>query len=81
MRQGQGLYILFKRTLSVCFASLICSLFLVENVWAATPPPPPPPPSVPAGSLWGYLLLIGAIAGYARWSKRKSRKKPPKDKK
>ncbi len=78
MTQGPGLYILFKRTLSVCFASLICSFLLIEGAWAA-PPPPPPGPAVPAGGLWGYLLLIGAIVGYARWSKRKSKNHPPED--
>ena len=43
MTQGPGLYILFKRTLSVCFASLICSFLLIEGAWAAVSPPPPPP--------------------------------------
>ena len=84
MTQGPGLYILFKRTLSVCFVSLICSFLLIEGVWAAEPPPPPPPPpAVPAGGLWGYLSLIAAIGGYTRWSKRKSKRRsknhPPED--
>jgi len=71
MTQRPGLYILFKRTLSVCFASLICSFLLIEGAWAAVPPPPPTTPEVPAGGLLGYLGLIVAIAGYAKWSKRK----------
>jgi hypothetical protein len=75
MKQRLGLYMSFKRTLSFCFASLICSFVLIESSQAQ----PPPPPTVPAGDLWGYVLLIGAIAVYARWSKRRSRNKRPED--
>jgi hypothetical protein len=70
MTPRPGLYILFKRTLPVCFASLICSFFLIEGAWAV-PPPAPDDPTVPAGGPWGYLVLIAAIAAYAKWSKRK----------
>ena len=77
MKQRPGLYNLFKRTLSVRFASLICSFLLIEGVWAQGPPPPP---AVPAGGPWVYLSLIAAIAVYARWwSKRRSRNRPPED--
>ncbi len=83
MTQGPGLYILFKRTVSVCFVSLICSFLLIEGAWAQTPPPPPPDPVVPAGGPWGYLSLIAAIAAYAGWSKKRSKKSskkhPPED--
>lgn len=77
MTQEPGLYILFKRTLSVCFASLICSFLLTELAWA--PPLPPPDPTVPAGGPLGYLALISGIVVYARWSKRKSKNHPPED--
>jgi hypothetical protein len=78
MTQRLGLYILFKRTLSVGFASLICSFLLIEGAWAQ--PAPPPDPAVPAGGPWGYLALIAAIAVYARWwSKRRSRNHHPED--
>jgi len=82
MTQRPGLYILFKRTLPVCFASLICSFLLIEGVWATShlPPPPPVDPTVPAGGPWGYLSLIVAIAAYAKWSKRRTKNHPPKDK-
>ena len=80
MTQRQGLYILFKRTLSVCLASLLCSFLLIEGAWSQGPPPPPPAPAVPAGGPWGYLSLIAAIAVYARWStKRRSKNHPPED--
>lgn len=77
MTQGPGLYILFKRTLPVCFVSLICSFLLIEGAWA--PPAPPPDPTVPAGGPLGYLSLIAAIAAYAGWSKKRSKNRPPKD--
>ena len=78
MTQIPRLYILFKRTLSVCFASLICSFLLIEGAWAQGPPPPPDP-TVPAGGPWAYLSLIAAIGVYARWSKRRSKNHPPED--
>jgi len=78
MTQRQGLYILIKRTLSVSFASLICSFLLIEGAWAQ--PAPPPAPAVPAGGPWAYLSLIAAIGVYAGWrSKRRSKNRPPKD--
>lgn len=77
MKQRPGLYILFKRTLSVRFASLIGSFLLIEGVWAQGPPPPP---AVPAGGPWVYLSLVAAIAVYVGWrSKRRSQNRPPKD--
>ena len=79
MTQESGLYILFKRTLSVGVASLICSLLVIEGVWAQGPPPPPTDPAVPAGGPWAYLSLIAAIGAYAGWSKRKSKNRPPED--
>lgn len=79
MTQRLGLNILFKRTLSVCFASLIYSFLLIEGVWAQGPPPPPDSPAVPAGGLWGYLSLIAAIGVYAGWSKRRSKNRTPED--
>ena len=76
MTQRQGLYILVKRTLSVGFASLICSFLVIEGAWA--PPLPPPDPTVPAGGPVGYLSLIAAIV-YVRWSKKRSKNHPPED--
>lgn len=77
MTQRPGLYILFKRTLSVCFVSLICSFLVIEGAWA--PPLPPADPVVPTGGPWAYLSLIAAIGVYARWSKRRSKNHPPED--
>lgn len=68
MTQKPGLYILFKRTLSFCFVSLICSFLVIGGAWA--PPEPPPAPAVPAGGIWGYGSLIAAIAAYAVWRKK-----------
>ena len=80
MTQRPGLYILFKRAVSVIFASLVCSFLLIEGALAAVPPPPPTsPPEVPAGGPLGYLALVGAIAGYAAWSRKKSGNRSPKD--
>ena len=79
MTQRPGLYILFKRTLSVCSASLIYSFLLIEGAWAQGPPPPPDNPTVPAGGPWAYLTLIAAIGVYAGWSKRRSKNRPPDD--
>jgi hypothetical protein len=70
----------FKRTMSFCFVSLICSFVLIESAQAAAgPPPPPPAPTTPAGDLWAYAGLIAAIALYSRWSKWRSRKHRPED--
>ena len=79
MTQGPGLYILFKRTLSVCFVSLICSFILIEGAWAPPPPPPDPDATVPAGGPLGYVSVIAAIAVYARWSKWRSKNHPQED--
>ena len=80
MTQGPGRYILFKRTLSVCFVSLICSFLVIEGAWTQAPPPPADP-TVPAGGPWGYLALIAAIGAYAKWSsdKKRSKNHPPED--
>jgi hypothetical protein len=64
----KGLALAFKKSLSYCFTSLVFGFVLIQSAGAA--PAPPPTPTVPAGGIWGYGLLIEAIAVYAAWRKK-----------
>jgi hypothetical protein len=64
----KGLALAFKKSLSYCFTSLVFGFVLIQSAGAA--PAPPPTPTVPAGGIWGYGLLIAAIAVYAAWRKK-----------
>lgn len=64
----KGLALAFKKTLSLCFTSLVFGFVVIQS--AGAQPAPPPEPTVPAGGPWVYGLLVAAIAVYAVWRKK-----------